>query len=116
MVSFLQCFLGSTSRNYLDLEKYLKKGNLNKNRKECVRNEKTNFIVVFWLLLSLIAFIVFVLNFASLWQDIAYWIVPSKDLYMDKPEIIRDLIKIVPMIILDCSNDYFRNRSFCHWY
>ncbi|WP_430599642.1 hypothetical protein [Enterococcus sp. DIV0179] len=62
--------------------------------------KKTNFIVVFWLLLSLIAFIVFVLNFASLWQDIAYWIVPSKDLYMDKPEIIRDLIKVVPMIIL----------------
>ncbi len=42
----------------------------------------------------------FVLNFASLWQDIACWIVPSKDLYMDKPEIIRDLIKVVPMIIL----------------
>ena len=74
MVSFLQRFLGSTSRNY--------------------------FIVVFWLLLSLIAFIVFVFNFASLWQDIACWIVPSKDLYMDKPEIIRDLIKVVPMIIL----------------
>ena len=74
MVSFLQCFLGSTSRNY--------------------------FIVVFWLLLSLIAFIVFVFNFASLWQDIAYWIVPSKDLYINKPEIIRDLIKVVSMIIL----------------
>ncbi|MEG7640251.1 hypothetical protein SQO50_12450 [Enterococcus faecium] len=74
MVSFLQRFLGSTSRNY--------------------------FIVVFWLLLSLIAFIVFVFNFASLWQDIAYWIVPSKDLYINKPEIIRDLIKVVSMIIL----------------
>ena len=74
MVSFLQRFLGSTSRNY--------------------------FIVVFWLLLSLIAFIVFVFNFASLWQDIDYWIVPSKDLYINKPEIIRDLIKVVSMIIL----------------
>jgi len=37
----------------------------------------------------------FVLNFASLWQDIACWIVPSKDLYMDKPEIIRDLMVLL---------------------
>ena len=36
----------------------------------------------------------------ELWRNIAYWIVPSKDLYMDKPEIIRDLIKVVPIIIL----------------
>ena len=80
----------------MDLEKYLKKGSLNKNRKECVRNEKNKF----YRCVLVIAFIVFVLNCASLWQDIAYWIVPSKDLYMDKPEIIRDLIKVVPMIIL----------------
>lgn len=62
--------------------------------------KKTNFIVIFWLLLSLIAFVVFVINFSSLWNDIAYWVVPSKDLYMDKTEITRDLIKVIPMIIL----------------
>lgn len=65
--------------------------------------KKTNFFVVFWLLLSLISFIVFVISFSSFWNDIAYLVFPSNEQYMNEMEIKRDMIKVVPMIILGAS-------------
>ncbi len=62
--------------------------------------KKTNFIVVFWLLLALISFVVFIINFSSLGNNLAYYIFPGKDIWdKSRDEIIREFIKIIPMII-----------------
>lgn len=64
--------------------------------------KKTNFIVVFWLLLALISFVVFVINFSGLWDSISYLIYPSKDYPYEqgsKEDLLRKLIQVIPMII-----------------
>lgn len=65
--------------------------------------KKTNFIVVFWLLLALISFVVFVMNFSSFWRDISFWIISNDQMSFDgmkKEDALRNLIQVVPMIIL----------------
>lgn len=60
--------------------------------------KKANFVVVFWLTISLISFIVFLMSFGSLWNDISYIIIPSSE-YMSASDTFRSLIQTVPMLI-----------------
>ncbi|MFW7432065.1 hypothetical protein [Vagococcus carniphilus] len=64
--------------------------------------KKTNFIVVFWLLLALISFVVFVINFSGFWDSISYLIFPSKEYIYEgnsKEDLLRKLIQVIPMIV-----------------
>ena len=64
--------------------------------------KKTNFIVVFWLLLALISFVVFVINFSGFWDSISYLIIPSKEYVYEgnsKEDLLRKLIQVIPMIV-----------------
>jgi hypothetical protein len=63
--------------------------------------KKTNFVVIFWLILALIGFIQFIMNFSSLWTNISYLIVPMKNNGTRQVQMVRELIRIIPMLILD---------------
>lgn len=64
--------------------------------------KKTNFIVIFWLLLALISFVIFAINFYNLLTDISFLIIPSndKEMYMTMGDVQRDLIRVIPMLIV----------------
>ena len=68
--------------------------------------KKTNFIVIFWLLLALISFVVFVINFSSFWNALSFWVIPTENVEMwgmDKEGVVRTFIKVTPMIILSVA-------------
>ncbi|MFV0557353.1 MAG: hypothetical protein ACK5MW_01755 [Enterococcus sp.] len=64
--------------------------------------KKTNFIVIFWLLLALIGFVVFAINFYGFFNDISFLLIPTddKDYYMSTDDALRHLIVAIPMIIV----------------
>ncbi|WP_101773840.1 hypothetical protein [Peptostreptococcus faecalis] len=69
--------------------------------------KKTNFIVTFCLLISLISFVGFLINFSEFWRNISFLIIPSVEEYdLKTPEIYRSLITNIPMLI-------FTGVTFC---
>lgn len=62
--------------------------------------KKTNFVVVFWLILTLISFIVFLFNFNSFWQYLSSLIFPIDGSYLDKNRYYRQLFSVTPMLIV----------------
>ncbi|MGX6962233.1 hypothetical protein [Vagococcus xieshaowenii] len=65
--------------------------------------KKTNFVVVFWLLIALISFVVFLMNFYSLFESVSYILFPANytdGYYSDKHQLFRDLIKTIPMLLI----------------
>lgn len=69
--------------------------------------KKTNFLVIFWLLLALISFVVALINVSSLLNNISYLIIPSSDdYYMSKENILRGFITSIPMLLL-CLTTFF---------
>ncbi|MGX6980025.1 hypothetical protein ACWN8V_12400 [Vagococcus elongatus] len=68
--------------------------------------KKTNFLVIFWLLLAIISFIVFLVNFYSFWYAISYLIFPDKEGYMDAQTTARNLMTAVPMLLVTAGTFY----------
>lgn len=66
--------------------------------------KKTNFLVIFWLLISLISFITFLIYFAQIWDSLSYTLIPSTDSYYTKDDILRSLIKSIPMCLLTATS------------
>lgn len=62
--------------------------------------KKTNFVVIFWLILSLVGFILFIYNFSDLWNSIGYLLIPEEDYYRTDKDLLRDIIQDLPMAIL----------------
>ncbi|MCM6931202.1 hypothetical protein NE261_05185 [Enterococcus italicus] len=64
--------------------------------------KKTNFFVVFWLLIALISFITFLIFFHTLWDTLSYLLFPATgdEYMMSTNEINRSLFATVPMILL----------------
>ncbi|MGX7039891.1 hypothetical protein [Vagococcus fessus] len=64
--------------------------------------KKTNFIVIFWLVLALIFTIVLLFNLSSIFDSISYLIIPetSHDAYMSADGVKRSLISNIPMAII----------------
>lgn len=60
--------------------------------------KKTNFLVVFWLLIALISFVIFLFSFKSIFESLSYLLIPSKDSYWEHDDFLRDLISSVPML------------------
>lgn len=69
--------------------------------------KKTNFLVVFWLLLAIISFVVFLVNFYSFWHAVSYLIFPDTDGYMDGQQIARNLLTAIPMLLITSGAFYF---------
>ncbi|MFD2728119.1 hypothetical protein [Enterococcus camelliae] len=63
--------------------------------------KKTNFFVIFWLLLAIISFITFLVSFQSLWNTLAYLFFPATgtEYSMSTNEINRSLFTTVPMLL-----------------
>lgn len=61
--------------------------------------KKTNFIVIFWLLLTLISFIVFLFNFHSFWDSVANILFYESDGYRSKNDLYRKIFTVLPMMI-----------------
>lgn len=62
--------------------------------------KKTNFIVVFFLLIVLISFVSFLINLQSFLDSISYVIIPdTADNYMNYEMINRNFITTIPMLI-----------------
>ncbi len=69
--------------------------------------KKTNFVVVFWLLLTLISFVVFLSNFHSFWDSIATLLFPNPDRdFLSKNDIYRELVTVIPMMIATAAFFY----------
>lgn len=64
--------------------------------------KKTNFIVIFWLVLALIFTIVLLFNLSTIFESISYIIIPSTtaDSYMSSDDVKRSLISSVPMALI----------------
>lgn len=64
--------------------------------------KKTNFIVIFWLVLALIFTIVLLFNLSTIFESISYMIIPttSADSYMSSDDVKRSLISSVPMALI----------------
>ncbi|MGX7029977.1 hypothetical protein [Vagococcus zengguangii] len=65
--------------------------------------KKTNFVVIFWLLIALISFVVFLMNFYSLFESVSYVLFPVTDnntYSPDRNQLFRDLITTIPMLII----------------
>ncbi|WEG73098.1 hypothetical protein [Vagococcus intermedius] len=64
--------------------------------------KKTNFIVIFWLVLALIFTIVLLFNLSTIFESISYMIIPttSSDSYMSSDDVKRSLISSVPMALI----------------
>lgn len=69
--------------------------------------KKTNFVVVFWLLLTLISFVVFLFNFHSFWDSIATILFPNPDSdYRSKYDLYREIFTVLPMMIATSVSFY----------
>lgn len=62
--------------------------------------KKTNFIVVFWLVIAIISFLGFVFKFGSVWSDISYLIFPDENYYDSQINLKRGLVQNIPLVIL----------------
>lgn len=67
--------------------------------------KKTNFVVVFWLLLTLISFVVFLFNFHSFWDAISTLIFPDSG-YRSKIDLYREIFSVFPMMIATAFSFY----------
>ncbi|MGG5371291.1 hypothetical protein [Enterococcus sp. AZ007] len=68
--------------------------------------KKTNFVVVFWLLLTLISFVIFLFNFHSFWDAISSLIFTSPDGYRSKNDLYREMFTDFPMMIVTSISFY----------
>ena len=68
--------------------------------------KKTNFVVVFWLLLTLISFVVFLINFYSLWDSIGLIFFPSDSEWQDGNYLYRTFFTAIPMLIVTAASFY----------
>ncbi|QIL46208.1 hypothetical protein G7081_03530 [Vagococcus coleopterorum] len=75
--------------------------------------KKTNFIVIFWLVLALIFTIVLLFNLTSIFQSISYLIIPetSNDMYMSADEVKRSLISNIPMAVISIAGMWVGIKS-----
>ncbi|MGY3749133.1 hypothetical protein [Vagococcus acidifermentans] len=74
--------------------------------------KKTNFVVVFWLILAIISFVVCLINLQIIWDAIGYLIFPDKnDFYFDSSYTGRRLINSVPMTIITIISFYLSLRQ-----
>ncbi len=65
--------------------------------------KKTNFVVIFWLLLSLISFITLLFQLTNLLRNLATLVVPYENVEyipLSPLDVKRNLIEIVPMSII----------------
>lgn len=64
--------------------------------------KKTNFVVVFWLILALVSFITFLIQLSGFWQNIATLIIPysGADYSLTTQDIQRNLLENVPMLLI----------------
>jgi heme/copper-type cytochrome/quinol oxidase subunit 2 len=62
--------------------------------------KKTNFVVVFWLVLAAISFIAFLTGLYNVWRSISYLVIPSTEEYLTRADNLRDLLATVPMTII----------------
>ncbi|MBO0421845.1 hypothetical protein BCR22_01270 [Enterococcus plantarum] len=70
--------------------------------------KKTNFLVVFWLLLAIISFIIVATNLYSIFDSISYLLIPATDNdYQDSNSIIRQLIQGIPLTMIYGTAFYF---------
>ncbi|MCT0017340.1 hypothetical protein EFE32_11075 [Lactococcus lactis subsp. lactis] len=61
--------------------------------------KKTNFVVIFWLILAIGSFIIIYMNLRNFLEDISYLVISDRD-YMSRRELLRDLITSVPMSLI----------------
>lgn len=68
----------------------------------CIILKKTNFVVVFWLILSLVSFITFLVQLSGFWRNVASLIIPynSLDYSFTTQDIQRNLLENIPMLII----------------
>ncbi|PZL73349.1 hypothetical protein CI088_08430 [Enterococcus plantarum] len=70
--------------------------------------KKTNFLVVFWLLLAIISFIIVATNLYNIFDSISYLLIPATDNdYQDSNSIIRQLIQGIPLTMIYGTAFYF---------
>lgn len=62
--------------------------------------KKTNFIVIFWLVMALIFTIVLLFNLSTIFESISYLIIPTTDEYMSAQDVKRSLISSIPMALI----------------
>lgn len=78
--------------------------------------KKTNFVVVFWLLLTLISFVVFLIHFHSFWLAISTLFFPDPDFPRDNNGIYRELLTAFPMMIATSIGFYIGLKQGLRFY
>lgn len=80
--------------------------------------KKTNFVVVFWLVLALISFVTFLIQLSNFWFNISAFIIPyTEPGYSDTlQDLKRSLIANVPMLLISGGLFIFFMRSGLNLY
>lgn len=68
--------------------------------------KKVNFVVIFWLTLAIISFIALLISANSVFDGVAYLIIPDKGEYSSQDYIVRRLITSIPMLIIEAGAFY----------
>lgn len=64
--------------------------------------KKTNFVVIFWLVLALISFVTLLVQLSGFWRNIAGLIIPysNNEYVLSVKDIQRDLLENIPMLLI----------------
>ena len=73
--------------------------------------KKTNFLVVFWLLIGIISFVTLLIFATSIFRNVAYIIIPDQEYYQNRISVQRSLLTAVPMLIISIVAFYLSLRQ-----
>lgn len=73
--------------------------------------KKTNFVVIFWLMLALISFVAGLMQLGSIFNAVSYIIIPGDQEYMSQSDFLRTLISSVPMVLLEAGVFFYSAKT-----